>query len=146
MDIWSSVVNTPSWAKDLCWYYFAVAALMAVYGLWALIHLFTTVAKKGVSVWPLAIGVILSVGVTVILALLQFWICRGALGAAAKEKFAVQCNSKEDCLAVTGNPQGATCDCLKRGSTGHCGGCTMQNNMQPQASFGAQFDPLVPIA
>jgi len=155
MDILSSLVNTPSWAKDLCWYYFAVAVLVAVYGVWVIVNLvlLPSSVQKNIPVISMVIGTIFSVGVTVVLTLLQFWICRGALGSGSgsgsgsmKEKFAVQCNSKDDCTAVTGQPQGATCDCLKRGSEGHCGGCTMQNNMQPQSSFSAQFDPLAPIA
>ena len=136
MDYVASIVNTPSWAYDLCWYYFAVAAIIAIAGVWSVVNAFMQPAAMQKGLLPMVLTTILSVGVTVVLALLQFWICRGALASSRKEKFAVNCKSRDDCTAVMGEPQPEECEC---GGRGYCGGCKMRNNMQPQASFAAEF-------
>ncbi len=151
MDTLKAVITVPSWAYDFCYYYFAMAVIVALYGLYALLQLFTLpgMIKKFVPTTTIAIGLILSIGLSVVLSLMQFWICRSALaprgkegfvakGKSGKEHFAVACSSDTDCQAVMGTPQGSGCAC---GGRGLCGGCTMRNNMEPQAEFSSEFAP-----
>lgn len=138
-----AVISVPSWAYDFCYYYLAVAVIVALYGVYALVQLFMMpgMIRKFVPVMTIAIGMILSIGLSVVLALMQFWVCRSALApakAATNEKFAVKCSGDADCQAVMGTPQGPTCSC---GGRGLCGGCVMRNNMEPQADFSAEFAP-----
>ena len=141
MDTLKAVINVPSWAYDFCYYYFAMAVIVALYGLYALMQLFMLpgMIKKFVPTTTIAIGLILSIGLSVVLSLMQFWICRSALApGAGKEKFAVKCSGDDDCKAVMGTPQGPMCSC---GGRGLCGGCVMRNNMEPQAEFSSEFAP-----
>lgn len=131
MDAFNKIVQVPSWAYDFCYYYLFVAVFVVIYSIYALYKLLVLpgVVKKFVPMVTMAIALILSTAVTVIVTMLQFWVCRGAL---APEHFAVRCANTADCTAVNGTPQGSTCTC---GSRGLCGGCTMRNNMEPQASI-----------
>ena len=152
MDAIKAVITVPSWAYDFCYYYFAMAVIVALYGVYALFQLFTLpgMIKKFVPTTTIAIGLILSIGLSVVLSLMQFWICRSALAPAAgkekfavksksgKEHFAVKCANDADCQAVMGTPQGSQCSC---GGRGLCGGCVMQNNMEPQPEFSSEFAP-----
>jgi hypothetical protein len=128
-----------------------MAVIVALYGLYGLVQLFTLpgMIKKFVPTTTIAISLILSIGLSVVLSLMQFWICRSALtprgkegfvakGKSGKEHFAVTCSSDADCQAVMGTPQGSTCSC---GGRGLCGGCVMRNNMEPQAEFSSEFAP-----
>ena len=155
MEAVQRIIAVPSWAYDFCYYYFAVAVIVAVYGIWALVKLFTLpgFVKKFIPSTTLAISIILSSGLAVVLTLMQFWVCRSALkpgsekfanaakmGMKTKEKFAVACANDGDCTAVMGTqPAGSLCTC---GGRGFCGGCVMNNNMEPQASFGSDFAPI----
>ena len=140
----NAVIQVPSWAYDVCWYYFAVAAVIAILGVTSLVQLFMVPGsvRRFVPTAFLALTIVVTVGVNVLLTLMQFWICRSALKApaagAAKESFAVACSGDADCQAVGGMPQGAGCAC---GGRGVCGGCVFQNNMEPQPSFSADFAP-----
>lgn len=128
-------IQVPAWAHDFCYYYLAVAALIAVYSIWALVKLFSLpgMIKKFVPTTTMAIALVLSGGFSVLLTMMQFWVCRSALApAAAKEKFAVACKSDEDCKAVNGEPQQDISGC---GARGTCGGYTMQNNMEPSPAL-----------
>jgi hypothetical protein len=144
MDMINAVIQVPSWAYDLCWYYFAIAAVVAILGVTSLVQLFLVPGsvRRFIPTAFLALTIIVTVGINVILALMQFWICRSALRAspavAKKEQFAVACSSDQDCQAVNGTPQGSTCAC---GGRGVCGGCVFQNNMEPQPSFSSDFAP-----
>jgi hypothetical protein len=133
-------IKVPSWAYDFCYYYLAVAALIAVYSIWALVKLFTLpgMIKKFVPTTTMAIALVLSGGFSVLLTMMQFWVCRSALAptAVGKEKFAVACKSEGDCTAVNGVPQRDTCTC---GARGLCGGCTMQNNMEPSPALEGYY-------
>ena len=139
----NAVIQVPAWAYDLCWYYFAVAAVVAVLGVASIVQIFMIPGsiRRFVPTAFLALTIIITVGINVILALMQFWICRSARKApvaAKKESFAVACSSSQDCPAVNGTPQGSTCAC---GGRGVCGGCVFQNNMEPQPSFSSDFAP-----
>lgn len=140
MDAFNKIVAIPTWAYDFCYYYLAVAALVVIYSLYALYKLLVLpgVVKKFVPTTTMALALILSGAVTTLLTMLQFWVCRGALaptaGKRTAEGFAVKCSSNADCNAVNGVPQGSNCTC---GARGLCGGCTMRNNMEPQASFNS---------
>jgi hypothetical protein len=177
MDTLNAIVAVPRWAYDFCNYYLIMAAIMVLYGVYALFKLFTLpgMIKKFIPTTTIAIGLILSIALSVVLSMMQFWICRSALApVVGKEKFqdvkaksgsvmkkegfhanmsnggmlalpsftregfAVKCSGDADCQAVMGMPQGSTCSC---GSRGLCGGCTMQNNMEPQMSFSSEFAP-----
>lgn len=143
MDMINAVIQVPAWAYDLCWYYFAIAAVVAILGVTSLVQLFLVPGsvRRFVPTAFLALTIIVTVGINVIFALMQFWICRSALrapAAAKKEPFAVACSNDQDCQAVNGTPQGSTCAC---GGRGVCGGCVFQNNMEPQPSYSADFAP-----
>jgi len=156
MDAFNAVVQVPSWAYDFCWYYFVVAAIIAAYGVYAIYRVFTLPAlvKKVVPVTTVVIALLLSGGLSVLLSLMQFWVCRSALRPAEKfaghmakklgsglaESFAVKCANDGDCAAVMGTqPAGSLCTC---GARGFCAGCVMNNNMEPQASFSSDFAPI----
>jgi hypothetical protein len=168
MDAFSKIVAVPTWAYDLCYYYLAISAIIVAYTLYALFRLVMLpgVVKKFVPVITLAIGLILSGGVSAVLTMMQFWICRSALSPAqvrekfanhngsgqqkqqqngngqaaaapaSAEQFAVQCASDADCLAVNGTQPGGS---PGRCQGGTCGGYTFNNNMEPQPSFSAEF-------
>jgi hypothetical protein len=136
-----SIVAQPSWAHDFCYYFLAAAVVTAVYGVYVIFQMMTLpgLIKRLVPTTSVTIALVLAIGLSVVLSMMQFWICRSALAPAKAEKFAVKCGSDVDCQAVAGMPQGATCAC---GGRGLCGGCVMQNNMEPQASFAAEFAPI----
>jgi hypothetical protein len=142
MDALKAIIIVPSWAYDFCYYYLAMAVIVALYGLYALVKLYSLpgMIKKFIPTTTIAIGLILSLGLSIVLSMMQFWICRSALSPAAakKEGFAVKCSGDADCQAVMGTPQGPTCSC---GGRGLCGGCVMQNNMEPQPEFSSEFSP-----
>jgi hypothetical protein len=143
MEMLNAVIQVPAWAYDFCYYYFAVAAIIAVFGVYSIVTLFMlpSSTKKLLPMALMAISMILPILLSVVLGLMQFWICRSALrpSAATKESFAVKCAKDADCTAVMGTPQSSLCSC---GGRGTCGGCIMQNNMEPQASFSSEFAPI----
>jgi hypothetical protein len=130
MDALNMVVKVPSWAYDFCYYYLAMAALVAIYAIWALYKLFTLpgIVKRFVPMTTMTIALIISSALSIVLTMMQFWVCRSALKPST-EKFAAKCANEADCTAITGTPQPSTCAC---GGRGLCGGCVMQNNMEPQ--------------
>lgn len=143
MDALNAIIRVPSWAYDFCYYYFAVAVIVALYSIYAMIQLVLMPGayKRVIPFISTILALGLSSVVSIVLALMQFWVCRSALKPAAstgatKESFAVACKSSEDCTAVMGQPQGPLCEC---GGRGACGGCMMQNNMEPQPEFAAAF-------
>jgi hypothetical protein len=152
MNMLNAVIQVPAWAYDFCYYYFAVAAIIAIFGVYSIVTLFTlpSSTKKLLPLAMMVLSMSLPIVLSVVLGLMQFWICRSALRpSAAKEAFAVKCAKDADCTAVMGTPQGpaasalgmqgSLCSC---GGRGTCGGCVMQNNMEPQASFSAEFAPI----
>lgn len=156
MDAMNMVLETPSWAYDFCYYYAFVAAIVVVTSVYSLVKLFMlpALAKKFLPMTSLTVSLILSAVVSVVLTMMQFWICRGALkteehfaNAKAKAKaqtkaraqphrrhmsgaegFAANCQSGEDCTAIMGTPQPSYSEC---GARKKCGGYMMQNNMEP---------------
>jgi hypothetical protein len=128
-----SVLDTPAWAYDFCYYYAFVAAIVVVSTVYSLVKLLMlpSLAKKFLPMTSLTLTLILSALVTVVLTMMQFWICRGALGPKERfrnrrlEKFAVRCSGTSDCTDVMGLPQDADCTCGERGL---CGGCKMRNS------------------
>lgn len=136
-----AILNVPSWAPTVCYVYAVAAAIVVIQGIWILFQVFTTpsVVHKFIPMISLAIYVILSTLVVGVMTMMQFWICRSAL--VPKEKFATKCETVADCTAVAGVPQRDTCTC---GGRGFCGGCMMQNNMEPSMlpEFGGQFSAI----
>lgn len=143
MDTVKNVIAQPVWAYDFCYYFLAAAIVSAIYGIYAIFQMVTLpgLVKRMVPTMSVVIALVITIGLSIVLAMMQFWICRSALApsGAKAEKFAVNCGNDVDCQAVAGMPQGATCAC---GGRGLCGGCVMQNNMEPQASFAAEFAPI----
>ena len=139
METIDKMLATPSWAYDACYVFPAIAAIMILAGLVKLGSLFFLPAatKKMMPFLLVVIIAILDILVIAFFGIMYFSICRGAL-KPTKEKFAVACKSTDDCTAVNGTPQGGECQC---GARGVCGGCIMQNNMEPQQSFNDQFLP-----
>lgn len=145
MDALNAIIRVPSWAYDFCYYYFAVAVIVALYSLYSMVQLFLMPGayKRVIPFISTVLALGLSSLVSIVLALMQFWVCRSALkpadvASAKNENFEIACKSGEDCTAVAGTPQGSDCVC---GGRGVCGGCVMQNNMEPQAEFAAAFAP-----
>jgi hypothetical protein len=130
MDAVNMIVNVPSWAYDFCYYYLAVAAVVTVFSLYTLVRLtfLPSIVHKVVPTAEIVINLVIATAVTVLLTMMQFWICRSALKPSKVEKFAVTCAKDEDCTAVAGTqPPGASCTC---GARGFCGGCVMNSNME----------------
>jgi len=129
MDALNMIVAVPSWAYDFCFYYLAVAAVVTVFSLYNIVQvlLLPSPLQKAAGALSIIINLIIATAVTVLLVLMQFWICRGAL-KPTKEAFAVACKKTEDCKAVMGSqPEGSLCTC---GERGFCGGCQMNNHME----------------
>lgn len=147
MDALNKLIQVPSWAYDFCYYYLAVAAVVIVYSLYSIVGLYSlpSIVQKVVPVTSISIALLLSGAVTVLLTMMQFWVCRSALAPRALlEKFAVACKNSGDCVAVAGSqPAGSTlCTC---GGRGFCGGCAMNNDMEP--SMLPEYDmPLASIS
>ena len=132
MDALNLVVKVPSWAYDFCFYYLAVAAVVVVYSLYTLVQLFLlpSAVQKVVPMTALVVALLLSSMVSVLLTMMQFWVCRSALNPRnMKEMFAVACKKSDDCAAVAGpQKEGSPCTC---GGRGFCGGCTMNSDVEP---------------
>jgi hypothetical protein len=176
MERIQAMLATPSWAYTACYYYAAVAAILVLNAAYALFRLFSvpSAIKRLVPTMTMSVALILSSLFIIVLTMMQFWICRGALAPAratkegfyadartmkngmaptsgampasgsSKEPFAVTCSSDADCTAVMGTQAaGSLCNC---GGRGFCGGCMMNNNMEPQDSFAAAFAPIEPFA
>ena len=129
MDTLNMVVKVPVWAYDFCYYYLAVAGVVVVYSLYSIVQLLLLPAavQKVVPVFAVAFALLVSGSVTVLLTMMQFWVCRSAL--EPRERFADKCKSDDDCTALAGTQRsGAPCTC---GGRGFCGGCTVNNNMEP---------------
>lgn len=126
MDALNMFIQVPSWAYDFCFYYMALAAVVIVSSVWTLIKLFMlpAVILKSVPFVTLVIALLLSTVVSVVLIMMQFWVCRSAL-APRVEKFADKCKSNADCLAINGPQNSDLCTC---GARGVCAGCQFNNH------------------
>ncbi len=109
-----SVIQVPSWAYDFCYYYYFAAIVVAALSLWSIVHLLMlpSAIKKSMSVPWLVLTMLLSGIVSVVLMMMQFWICRSALDPRKKETFATMCGNGEDCQN--------SCTCGGRGTCGRC--------------------------
>lgn len=146
MDALNRVIAVPSWAYDFCWFYFAAAVLVLVNAVWAIWRVFSLpgMVKKVLPVTSIVVGLLVSGGLTLVLAMMQFWICRGALAPKVSEKFAVTCANDGDCAAVMGTqPPGSQCTC---GARGFCASCVMNNNMEPAADGLAPIEAFVSMS
>jgi len=129
MDALNMIITVPSWAYDFCFYYVAVAAVIAVFTVYNIVQVLVLPSplQKAVGALSIVLNLIVATAVSILLVLMQFWICRGAL-KPTKEAFAVTCKKSEDCTAVMGTqPEGSPCTC---GERGFCGGCQMNNHME----------------
>lgn len=123
MDALNMIVKVPSWAYDFCYYYLAMAVLVAIYAIWALYKLFTLpgIVKRFVPMTTMTIALLVSSALSIVLTMMQFWVCRSALKPSS-EKFATKEEAKP-----------ATCAC---GGRGLCGHCPEQASMEPQMYTG----------
>lgn len=136
MDALQSLLAVPSWAVNFCPVYLISAAVVVVANLSVLLAILflgptfrsALSASLKMTATAILITLVLNSVVIVFMALLQFWVCKSALTPKQVEAFAVKCKSLQDCTAVNGVPQGSACTCGERGV---CGGCTFQNNMEP---------------
>jgi hypothetical protein len=129
MDTLNMIVTVPSWAYDFCYYYLAVAAVVTVFSLYTIVRLvfLPSIVHKVVPTTEIVINLVIATVVSVLLTMMQFWICRSALKPSKVEKFAVTCGKEEDCTAVAGTQRpDSPCTC---GARGFCGGCAMNSNM-----------------
>jgi hypothetical protein len=106
-----SVIAQPAWAHDFCYYFLAAAVVTAVYGIYVIFQMMTLpgLIKRLVPTTSVTIALVLSIGLSVVLSMMQFWICRSALAPSdtKAEKFAVKCASDADCGAVAGGSTGS---------------------------------------
>ena len=88
MDSIKKLIEKPAWAYDFCYYFLAAAAVIAIYGVYTMIRLFTlpTIVQKFVPTTMIALSITFSVILSVILAMMQFWICRTALVPVEKKQ------------------------------------------------------------
>lgn len=146
MEALNRIVAIPAWAYDFCWFYFAAAVLVFINAVWAVWRVFSLpgLVRKVLPTTSIVVGLLLSGALTVVLAMMQFWICRGALAPKVSEKFAVACVSGGDCTAVMGTqPPGSACTC---GARGFCASCVMNNNMEPAVDGLAPIEPFASMA
>ena len=121
-------IKVPSWAYDFCYYHFFVAIIIVVSSLWSLVQLMLipSAAKKQFPVIRVALTIVLSGIVTVVLLMMQFWVCRSALAPGrnvSKEQFATMCKNDKDCHLDSSDTT-SSCTCGERGL---CGGCLYKN-------------------
>jgi hypothetical protein len=81
MNTVQSLLHPPSWAYDLCYYYLAGAVLIVVANVVLLVQILTAPSafKKVIPLVGIVISVVLSTGIAVLMALMEFWVCRSAL-------------------------------------------------------------------
>lgn len=124
-----NVSQPPSWVASGCYIFLAVAIVVGIFAIYNVFVLYGLPASvvKGVPLLPVAISLLLSAALSILLAMMQHWMCTTVFPAKT-EAFAVPCQTNQDCTAVMGSPQRDYAACGARGS---CGGYTMQNNMEP---------------
>ena len=74
-------MEVPAWAYDFCYYYMAIAVITAFYGAYAIYRMFSlpNIVKKFVPTTILTLSIALGAILSVVLSMMQFWICRSAL-------------------------------------------------------------------
>jgi hypothetical protein len=119
----------PSWVASGCYIFLAVAIVLAISAVYNVFILYSLPASvvKGIPLLPTAITLLLSAGLSILLAMMQHWMCT-AVFPVKTEAFAVPCKNDAECVAVMGSPQRDYAAC---GARGTCGSYTMQNNMEP---------------
>jgi hypothetical protein len=130
MDQMIALLETPSWAYDFCYFFVFVAAIVVVNAVYSMVNIFRLpeVIKKMLPITSIILSLVLSAMVAVVMTMMQFWICRGALQPSKQvERFAANCQTAEDCTAIMGTPQPSYSEC---GARKKCGGYNMQNNME----------------
>lgn len=162
-----AVVSVPSWAYDFCYYYLALAVVSGVFTVTIVVSLLMLPASARKSLpsplWVMVGAMMLNGLVTVVLTMMQFWICRSALSPSKKEGFlspittestsglapnhgkkhhTKQLNVKEPfavACTTTGDCQAATSDTTSGctcGARGFCAGCIERNT---QGSTGGDY-------
>ena len=148
------VVSVPSWAFDFCYYYLALSALVlvsTVYIVFKLLLLSPSERKHlPLPVTYLVLFNLMNGVVTVVLGMMQFWICRSALAptqnqnqkqegflnkirAQHKKDTFVDCATTEDCQKAVGN-KSPSCTC---GARGLCAGCNYTPSIDGSGDYPA---------
>ena len=124
-----NVSQPPSWVASGCYIFLALAIVIGIYAVYQVFLLYSLPASvvKGISLLPISISLLLSAALSILLAMMQHWMCTTVFPAKT-EPFAVPCKTSEECARVGGAPQPGYEACQARGS---CGGYTIQNNMEP---------------
>lgn len=124
-----NVSQPPSWVASGCYIFLALAIVIGIYAVYQVFLLYSLPASvvKGISLLPISISLLLSAALSILLAMMQHWMCTTVFPAKT-EAFAVPCKTSEECARVGGAPQPGYEACQARGS---CGGYTIQNNMEP---------------
>ena len=96
----------PSWVASGCYIILAVAIVVGIFAIYNVFVLYGLPASvvKGVPLLPVAISLLLSAALSILLAMMQHWMCTTVFPAKT-EAFAVPCNNNQDCTAVMGSPQ-----------------------------------------
>lgn len=128
-----NALQPPSWVASGCYVFLAVAIVLAIFAVHNVFELYSLPAsmfKKGTSVLSIAVSLLLTAAFSVLMAMMQYWMCSSVFksGPPTKESFAVPCKTDAECTAVMGSPQRDYAAC---GARGTCGSYTMQNNMEP---------------
>jgi hypothetical protein len=81
-------MEAPAWAYDFCYYYMAVAILAALYGAYAIYRIFTlpSIVQKFVPTVAITLSIAFGAILSIVLAMMQFWICRSALEPRGPKK------------------------------------------------------------
>jgi H+/Cl- antiporter ClcA len=81
-------MEVPAWAYDFCYYYMAIAIVTALYGVYAIYRVFTlpSIVQKFVPTVAITLSIALGGVLSVVLAMMQFWICRSALEPRGSKK------------------------------------------------------------
>lgn len=85
MEFVKKLSEQPAWAFDFCYYFLAAAVVIAIYGIYTLMRIFSlpSIVQKFVPTTMVALSITFSVILSVVLAMMQFWICRAALAQPA---------------------------------------------------------------
>lgn len=151
-----SIIRVPAWAYDFCYYNLAMAALVVVATLYSVVLLLLAPGLSFMKKFFPILTLLSSGLVTVVLTMMNFWVCRSALapnknketfrdrpsapgGRFGSETFAVMCANDKDCQAASTDTS-KSCTC---GGRGVCGGCMYAKT---QGASGGDYPGFSPDA
>ena len=134
-----SIIRVPAWAYDFCYYNLAMAALVVVATLYSVVLLLLAPGLSFMKKFFPILTLLSSGLVTVVLTMMNFWVCRSALAPKKQEPFAVMCANDKDCQAASTDTS-KSCTC---GGRGVCGGCMYAKT---QGASGGDYPGFSPDA